>query len=631
MAEAFGVAGSAVGIISLALQLGDGILKLKSFWNAVKDAPEEILYILDELDITHVLLTEIEDSLGSQTISPAAARSLRLCQKGVDILNNAVKELEDEMKRRKKWGGVKMVMKKELLEKMEKRLGRANSLMMMAHQNYIASLSKSRHDEQVRLATQQFSEMVEIRNTLHTFNSAASIVTTQQQISNSTTGLLITPSANTTSGSRSAKTLSKYQKTLSAKLRLPFFSGVWELCAYQQSISGWDFKLRIYNVVDYDAPIMELARVGDLAGMQQLFQTRQASPYDVNIYGETILHVGAQRYKYNTCQFLIDQGVDINKEDGIGQPAWSLPLQVLSPDEDIFAIMQYLVSRADCDVISNLPTFLHYTYYFTPESMKWILQSTENPIHNRSRRERALLVLGISKCQLIHMKEIVWLTLDNMDLEACVQNLEQAEFFTLLRRITHSLGFIMAYHLAARCNGNTVVPCGDHLKDHLIITNDLFLAGSKYHHLKDTYKDYHHSFLLRLLRGAASFDMCDYSPRANASFDRLEQCLINSIETWLDQIISEGIDLIEYGQWEKKTRDDGNSLGLISVRLSRPRFEYQDYNVSLLSFIYGPKKSDWQFWFTIEPWCIYKGSFKEFWDMVEHPERQIPGAWNFDA
>lgn len=137
MAEAFGVAASAVGIISLALQLGDGILKLKSFWGAVKDAPEEILYILDELDITHVLLTEIEDSLGSQTISPAAARSLRLCQKGVDILNNAVRELEGEMRRRKKWGGVKMVMKKELLEKMEKRLERANSLMMMAHQSYI--------------------------------------------------------------------------------------------------------------------------------------------------------------------------------------------------------------------------------------------------------------------------------------------------------------------------------------------------------------------------------------------------------------------------------------------------------------------------------------------------------------
>ncbi|KAF7945391.1 hypothetical protein EAE96_010165 [Botrytis aclada] len=319
MAEAFGVTGSAVGIISLAVQLGDGILKLKSFWMTVKDAPEEILYILDELDITHVLLTEIEDSLGSQTISPAAARSLRLCQKGVDILNNAVKELEGQMQRRKKWEGVKMVMKKELLEKMEKRLGRANSLMLMAHQNYIASLSKSRHDEQVRLATQQFSEIVEIRNTLHSFNSALSIITTQQQISSDTTSLLITTSGDTTSGSRSIKPLTKRQKILNAKLRFPFFSGVWELCAYQQSISGWIFTLRTYNVVYWSAPIMRMARRGDVAGMQHLFQTRQASPFDIIKDGVTLLHLAAIYKDYKLCQFLIDQGADANMKDYFGR------------------------------------------------------------------------------------------------------------------------------------------------------------------------------------------------------------------------------------------------------------------------------------------------------------------------
>lgn len=138
MAEAFGVAGSAVGIISLALQLGEGISKLRDFWKAVKDAPEEILDILDELESTHEVLKEIEHNLGNQTISPAATRSLGFCQKGMNILHSAVKELDGEMRKRKKWGGVKMVMKKELLEKMEKRLGRASSLMIMAHQNYTA-------------------------------------------------------------------------------------------------------------------------------------------------------------------------------------------------------------------------------------------------------------------------------------------------------------------------------------------------------------------------------------------------------------------------------------------------------------------------------------------------------------
>lgn len=144
----------------------------------------------------------------------------------------------------------------------------------------------------MRLATQQFSEMVEIRNTLHSFNSTASIVTIQQKTSTNTTTSSIASSGKTTSCSRSIKTLSKHQKILNAKLRLPFFSGVWELCAYQRLVSGWTFTLRTYNVVDSNAPIMGLACCGDLAGMQQLFQTRQASPFDIDKDGITLLHVG---------------------------------------------------------------------------------------------------------------------------------------------------------------------------------------------------------------------------------------------------------------------------------------------------------------------------------------------------
>ncbi|TGO57569.1 hypothetical protein BCON_0064g00390 [Botryotinia convoluta] len=631
MAEALGIAGSAVGIISLAVQLGDGILKLKSFWSAVKDAPEEILYILDELDITHVLLTEIEDSLGSQTISPAAARSLRLCQKGVDILNNAVKELEDEMQQRKKWGRVKVVMKKELLEKMEKRLGRANSLMLMAHQNYIASLSKSRHDEQVRLATQQFSEMVEIRNTLHSFNSAASIITTQQQISSNTTSLSITSSANTASGFRSTRTLSKHQKILNAKLRLPFFSGVWELCAYQQSTSRWAFTLRTYSIVDYSAPIMELARDGDVAGMQQLFQTRQASPFDVDKHGETLLHVGATFGKQNVCQFLMDQGLDTNIEDCLGFPAWSASFSLFDDNTDDFATIQYLVSRSDFDVIHDLWILLDRALYITPESFKWLLQSTEDPIHEKSHRERALLVLAIFKRMKMGMQDLIWLMFDDIDMETCVQNLKQAEFFTLLERIIYCLGFLMADDRIIGGRSRLMASYDECSEDHVNLIHDIFLFGSKYHNLKDAYKGCHYSFFCQLLRGALEPIYHVTRGGKNVGIDRLEQYFQNSIETWLDQIISVGIDLIEYGQWEKRMQDGNRLYDFISFRRSRYPYTIYHYVVSLLSFTYGPKRSDWQFWFNIEPSFMCSGYLEEFWDMVENPERQMPGAWNFDA
>ncbi|EDN91915.1 predicted protein [Sclerotinia sclerotiorum 1980 UF-70] len=311
MAEALGVASSAV-------QLDDGILKLKYFWNAVKDAPEEMLYILDELDTTHLLLKEIEDSLGSQTMSPAAARSLRLCQKGMDTLNNTVKELGKEMQKRKKWSGVKVVMRKELLEKMKKRLEKANSLMTMAHQYYIASLSKSTYNEQVRLAMLQFSEFVGIRNALHSLTSAGSTCMAQQQTAEANTS----SSSDTLTGkdaisiSVARKALPGHQKILHAKLRLPFFSGVWGLCGYRQSISGWKFTPKTYNVVGYRAPIMVAASSGDVAKMQELFQTHRASPFDVDPKGHTLLHKAAMSdHSYQSCQLLVDQGADPNAQN----------------------------------------------------------------------------------------------------------------------------------------------------------------------------------------------------------------------------------------------------------------------------------------------------------------------------
>lgn len=298
--------------------------------------------------------------------------------------------------------------------------------------------------------------------------------------------------------------------------------------------------------------------------------------------------------------------------------------------ENIFAILQYLVSRTDYDVISNLHDLLDYCCWITPEEFDWILRSTENPIHERSQQERSLLVLRISKCNLMHMKELVWLTLDNMDMETCVQNLEQAGFFMLLERIIHCLGFIVANHRIVQSKGSCMAPYEDYLEDHLNMVHDLFLAGSKFYHLKDTYKDYRHSFLLQLLKGATYFARVS-GHVTNASFDRLEKNLRNSIKTWLDQLMSEGIDLVEYGQWEKKILGSDKFRRFFQFTSKSSPDIWNTHVVSLLNFTYGPKRSDWQFWFNIEPEFIHEGCVKDFWDMVENPERQIPGAWNFDA
>ncbi|KAJ8061664.1 hypothetical protein OCU04_009465 [Sclerotinia nivalis] len=652
MAEEFGVAGSAVGITSLAIQLGDGILKLKSFWDAVKDAPKEILYILDELDTTHLLLKEIEDSLGNQTRSPAAAKSLRLCQKGMNILNNTVKELDEEMRKRKKWGGVKMVMKKELLEKMEKRLERANSLMTMAHQNYIESLSKSRHDEQVKLAELHFSELMNIQNALQSLTSAGSTCIAQQQmVDTNTSSSSNTPTEkDATSASRAAKALSKHDKILNAKLRLPFFSGVWELYGYRQSTSGWTFNFKTYNVIPLNAPIMELAWKGDIVGMQQLFETRQASPFDVDPSGFPLLHKAALAFRYQTCQFLIDQGADPNAQDEYDFFAWEYclrpSLKHLKTKADAFDTLRCLVPRTDCDILDRLPGLCSVQYTYPHELLQWLSRLSEDSTQERSHRERAMIMLLVAKSIARGgfktpqgIKSFVWLALAGMDMETCVRNMDQIEYSSLLGRTLCGLSFYSLRTLKLRKEvanvdvnevgeitsdeddvGSGYEDCSKYI---LGLMHDIILAGSKVHHFGTTYKG------------------CDYSPHPDVilgvvyyyitqrtNHDIFEQCFRYAIGMWLNQLVSAGIDLMEYGQWGKRVYDYdecycfylSDHRGVLESRLSCWR---------LISFTYGPKESDWRFWFTMEDECMLDGGLAEFWDMVEHPERQIPGAWNF--
>lgn len=55
---------------------------------------------------------------------------------------------------------------------------------------------------------------------------------------------------------------------------------------------GWDWTVRTYNVIPYTAKAVHFARCGDIKGLQHLFTSRQASPFDrVDFNGYTLLHV----------------------------------------------------------------------------------------------------------------------------------------------------------------------------------------------------------------------------------------------------------------------------------------------------------------------------------------------------
>lgn len=55
--------------------------------------------------------------------------------------------------------------------------------------------------------------------------------------------------------------------------------------------AGWNFNIQVYNVVPYNSPIFGMVRSGDVIGIQDLFRTGQASPFDRDPSGYTVLDV----------------------------------------------------------------------------------------------------------------------------------------------------------------------------------------------------------------------------------------------------------------------------------------------------------------------------------------------------
>lgn len=89
----------------------------------------------------------------------------------------------------------------------------------------------------------------------------------------------------------------------------------------------------------------------------------------------------------------------------------------------------------------------------------------------------------------------------------------------------------------------------------------------------------------------------------------LAEYLVIPMREWLQCLEAHGVDLLQYGARESSRWRIPSNSGDDAQRV--------------LSFTYGPCVEDWA------PIVEHVGDAYAgiFWDMVEHPERQVPGAW----
>lgn len=142
MAEAIA---SGITIGALAIGITKSATKLKSTWDQVRDAPDDILYLVGELErISYMLADDFQqrNAMSSLVLDPVSiSRCLQRCKEEVDRLKELIdglsNNLEHPSKFKKRWAAAKTVLKKDQINRYRVRLDGTLRTLTLAHQMYM--------------------------------------------------------------------------------------------------------------------------------------------------------------------------------------------------------------------------------------------------------------------------------------------------------------------------------------------------------------------------------------------------------------------------------------------------------------------------------------------------------------
>lgn len=137
MAEIFGAVASGAGLISLATQLLESSQKLKSFYNASKDAPQTIADLSFELETMSMSLRQLvvhrQADLSSDTL---LGRCATTCSRMTTKIQAAVVKMEQLLHKSRGMGRMYSTFKEPEIRKLLEELEHAKSSMLFAYMSY---------------------------------------------------------------------------------------------------------------------------------------------------------------------------------------------------------------------------------------------------------------------------------------------------------------------------------------------------------------------------------------------------------------------------------------------------------------------------------------------------------------
>lgn len=135
MAEAVGIVASSIQIGGLIVTIAKAGLQIQTLYHEIQDASDEVAFRLQELRILSGILQ------ASESISPKAESLCELCLSELHIV---LAELQSQIYQsrgiKRIVASAKVIVKKDVMQKLESRLGRSVQFLMLANQIRMSSI-----------------------------------------------------------------------------------------------------------------------------------------------------------------------------------------------------------------------------------------------------------------------------------------------------------------------------------------------------------------------------------------------------------------------------------------------------------------------------------------------------------
>lgn len=145
MAEVIGVVSGAITFATVLVQIGKTIITLKECYHDLRDAPDDLRKLVQQIEIFGKILANVEEDLSRNPNpglenSEAALQSLAYCKEAANeldvVCNDIVRDIKSPSRLRRSFKSVKIVMQKGKIEKHMDHLRNVIQLLMWSEQCY---------------------------------------------------------------------------------------------------------------------------------------------------------------------------------------------------------------------------------------------------------------------------------------------------------------------------------------------------------------------------------------------------------------------------------------------------------------------------------------------------------------